>query len=270
MFLEFFKFSTNQRLTLLIMCSLGFAKGFFPLRFPRKSPRPPCFWRPFGAGSYSGICRAICAKRGREFFGCKQGKGVYLLTAAGGWEFFGCRQGKGVLLPTAAGGWEFFGCGRGEGVSLPTAVGAGSFFVAGRTKVSLYLPPQRDGFFWLQEGQRCPSTYRRRSREFFCCAWGKGVSLPTTEGDGVFWLRVGRGCPPSYRRGGDGVFWLQAERGCLSAYHRGAGAEKRPPAGGMGGGGLLRAYNWSAADTIRTHLDGETNSPYPKPYNTPY
>ena len=42
------------------------------------------------------------------------------------------------------------------------------------------------------------------------------------------------------------------------------------PAGGMGGGGLLRAYNWSAADTIRTHLDGETNSPYPKPYNTPY
>ena len=103
MFLEFFKFSTNQRLTLLIMCSLGFAKGFFPLRFPRKSPRPPCFWRPFGAGSYSGICRAICAKRGREFFGCKQGKGVYLLTAAGGWEFFGCRQGKSVLLPTAEG-----------------------------------------------------------------------------------------------------------------------------------------------------------------------
>ena len=125
MFLEFFKFSTNQRLTLLIMCSLGFAKGFFPLRFPRKSPRPPCFWRPFGAGSYSGICRAICAKRGREFFGCKQGKGVYLLTAAGGWEFFGCRQGKGVSLPTAAEGW--------------------SFLVAGGARVSLYLPPQEQG-----------------------------------------------------------------------------------------------------------------------------
>ena len=122
MFLEFFKFSTNQRLTLLIMCSLGFAKGFFPLRFPRKSPRPPCFWRPFGAGSYSGICRAICAKRGREFFGCKQGKGVYLLTAAGGWEFFGCGRGEGVLLPTAVGGWIFL--------------------VANRAKVSFYLPPR--------------------------------------------------------------------------------------------------------------------------------
>ena len=173
------------------MCCLRVCKGKFPLRIRRKTPRPPCFWRPFGAGSYSGICRAICAKRGREFFGCKQGKGVYLLTAAGGWEFFGCRRGKGVLLPTAE--------------------GAGSFLVARGARVSSFLPP-----------------------------WG------------------------------DGVFWLQAERGCLSAYHRGAGAEKRPPAGGMGGGGLLRAYNWSAADTIRTHLDGETNSPYPKPYNTPY
>ena len=67
MFLEFFKFSTNQRLTLLIMCSLGFAKGFFPLRFPRKSPRPPCFWRPFGAGFVAEYARLFAPKGDRSF-----------------------------------------------------------------------------------------------------------------------------------------------------------------------------------------------------------
>ena len=173
------------------MCCLRVCKGNFPLRIRRKTPRPPCFRRPFGAGSCSGICRAICAKR--------------------------------------------------------------------------------DGVFWLRAGQRCPSTYRRRSREFFGCAWGKGVSLPTTEGDGVFWLRVGRGCPPSYRRGGGMEFFgCRQSEGVSLPTTEGQEQKNAHPAGGMGGGGLLRAYNWSAADTIRTHLDGETNSPYPKPYNTPY
>ncbi|MDY2943343.1 MAG: hypothetical protein SOT07_06580 [Paludibacteraceae bacterium] len=95
--------------------------------------------------------------------------------------------------------------------------------------------------------------------EFFGCAWGKGVSLPTTEGDGVFWLQGGRGCLSTYHRGGwsflvagvakvsfylpprgmeffgcgrgegvslpttegMGVFWLREGQGCLSTYHRG-------------------------------------------------
>lgn len=38
------------------MCSLGFSKGNFPLRFPRKSPRPPCFGWPLAALTCSGIC----------------------------------------------------------------------------------------------------------------------------------------------------------------------------------------------------------------------
>ena len=76
-----------------------------------------------------------------------------------------------------------------------------------------YLRQKGIGVFGLQAGQRCPSTYRRRSREFFGCAWGKGVSLPTTEGDGVFWLRVGRGCPPSYRRGGMEFFGCRQSEG---------------------------------------------------------
>ena len=176
--------------------------------------------------------------------------------------------------------------------------------------MSLYLPPWEQGVFWLQAGQRCLSTYRRRGMEFFGCRRGKGVLLPTAEGAGSFLVahgaKVSLYLPPKEQ----GVFWLQAERGCLSTYHRGGwsflvargarvssflppwggmeffgcrqsegvslptteGQEQKNahPAGGMGGGGLLRAYNWSAADTIRTHLDGETNSPYPKPYNTPY
>ena len=135
------------------MCCLRVCKGNFPLRIRRKTPRPPCFRRPFGAGSCSGICRAICAKR--------------------------------------------------------------------------------DGVFWLREGQRCLSTYRRWGWEFFGCRQGKGVSLPTTEGMGVFWLREGRGCLSTYRR-------------------RSREQNTAHPAGGMGGGGRLRAYNWSEADTIRT------------------
>ncbi|MDY2942350.1 MAG: hypothetical protein SOT07_01450, partial [Paludibacteraceae bacterium] len=111
------------------------------------------------------------------------------------------------------GGWDFFGCRRGEGVSLPTAVGM--------------------GVFWLQAGRGCLSTNRRGSREFFGCKQGEGVSLSTTEGDGVFWLREGRGCLSTYRR-------------------RSREQKNAHPAGGMGGGGLLRAYNWSEADTIRT------------------
>ena len=220
MFLEFFKFSTNQRLTLLIMCSLGFAKGFFPLRFPRKSPRPPCFWRPFGAGSYSGICRAICAKRGREFFGCKQGKGVYLLTAAGGWEFFGCRQGKGVLLPTAAGGWEFFGCRQDKGVSLPTAAEGWIFLVAGGAKVSFYLPPKEQGVFLLRVGKRCLSTYHRGGWSFLV-ARGARVSSFLPPWGGWSFLVAGRArvslcLPPRGRsrktptRRRDGRWWAIA------------------------------------------------------------
>ena len=153
------------------MCCLRVCKGNFPLRIRRKTPRPPCFRRPFGAGSCSGICRAICAKR----------DGVFWLQA-----------GRGCLSTYHRGGW--------------------SFLVARGARVSSFLPP------W-------------GGMEFFGCRQSEGVSLPTTEG--------------------------QEQKNAH-------------PAGGMGGGGLLRAYNWSAADTIRTHLDGETNSPYPKPYNTPY
>ena len=181
MFLEFFKFSTNQRLTLLIMCSLGFAKGFFPLRFPRKSPRPPCFWRPFGAGSCSGICRAICAKRDGVFW-LREGRGCLSTYRRGSREFFCCRQDKGVSLPTAAEGWIFL--------------------VAGGAKVSFYLPPKEQGVFLLRVGKRCLSTYHRGGwsflvargarvssflppwggMEFFGCRQSEGVSLPTTEG----------------------------------------------------------------------------------------
>ena len=123
MFLEFFKFSTNQRLTLLIMCSLGFAKGFFPLRFPRKSPRPPCFWRPFGAGFVAEYARLFAPKGDRSFL-VAGGARVSLNLPPWGMEFFGCRRGEGVSLPTAAGagsrktptpqaGWAVVGdCGR--------------------------------------------------------------------------------------------------------------------------------------------------------------
>ena len=123
MFLEFFKFSTNQRVTLLIMCSLGFAKGFFPLRFPRKSPRPPCFWRPFGAGFVAEYARLFAPKGDRSFWVAGRAK-VSLYLSPRGMEFFGCRRGEGVSLPTAAGagsrktptpqaGWAVVGdCGR--------------------------------------------------------------------------------------------------------------------------------------------------------------
>ena len=59
-----------------------------------------------------------------------------------------------------------------------------SFLVAGGAKVSLYLPPRGMGVFWLRVGQRCLSTYRRGSREFFGCRRGEGVSLPTAAGAG--------------------------------------------------------------------------------------
>ena len=169
--------------------------------------------------------------RGMGVFWLQEGRGCLSTYRRGSREFFGCRQDKGVSLPTAAEGW--------------------SFLVAGGAKVSFYLPPKEQGVFLLRVGERCLSTYHRGGwsflvargarvssflppwggMEFFGCRQSEGVSLPTTEG--------------------------QEQKNAH-------------PAGGMGGGGLLRAYNWSAADTIRTHLDGETNSPYPKPYNTPY
>ncbi len=43
----------------LICCWLGFAKGKFPLRFPRKSPRPPCFVCPLSVLAFSGICEQV-------------------------------------------------------------------------------------------------------------------------------------------------------------------------------------------------------------------
>ena len=140
MFLEFFKFSTNQRLTLLIMCSLGFAKGFFPLRFPRKSPRPPCFWRPFGACYCGGICRAICAAR-RGFALLQAGQIVSILPLLG----------EGVFWLRA-----------GQIVSLFSPRGAGSFLVRAGLIVSLFSPrglgaakrppSRRDGRWWAIAG----------------------------------------------------------------------------------------------------------------------
>ena len=130
-------------------------------------------------------------------------------------------------------GMEFFGCKQGEGVSLPTDEGDGSFLVAGGAKVSLYLPPWEQGVFWLQEGRGCLSIYHRGGWSFLV-AGGARVSLYL---------------PPQR----DGVFWLQEGRGCLSTYRRRSREQKNAhPAGGMGGGGRLRAYNWSEADTIRT------------------
>ena len=207
--------------------------------------------------------------RGWEFFGCGRGEGVSLPTTEGMGVFW-LREGRGCLSTYRRGSREFFGCRQDKGVSLPTAAEGWSFLVAGGAKVSFYLPPQRDGVFWLQEGQRCPSTYRRRSREFFGCAWGKGVSLPTTEGAGSF--LVARGAKVSLYLPPRGMefFGCAWGEGVLLPTAEGQEQKNAHPAGGMGGGGLLRAYNWSAADTIRTHLDGETNSPYPKPYNTPY
>ena len=174
------------------MCCLRVCKGNFPLRIRRKTPRPPCFRRPFGAGSCSGICRAICAKRDGVFW-LQAGRGCLSTYRRWGWSFLVAGGAKvSLYLPP----WEqgVFGCKQGEGVSLPTTEGAGSFLVASRAKVSLYLPPWEQEVFWLQEGRGCLSTYRRRSRE----------------------------------------------------------QKNAHPAGGMGGGGRLRAYNWSEADTIRT------------------
>ena len=181
------------------MCCLRVCKGNFPLRIRRKTPRPPCFRRPFGAGSCSGICRAICAKRDGVFW-LREGQRCLSTYRRWGWEFFGCRQGKGVLLPTAVGDGVFW-LQAGRGCLSTYRRGGWSFLVAGGARVSLYLPPQRDGVFWLQEGRGCLSTYRRRSRE----------------------------------------------------------QKNAHPAGGMGGGGRLRAYNWSEADTIRT-LCGRVNN----------
>ena len=144
------------------MCCLRVCKGNFPLRIRRKTPRPPCFRRPFGAGSCSGICRAICAKRDGVFW-LQAGQRCLSTYRRGGWEFFGCGRGERVSLPTTR-GMEFFGCGRGKGVSLPTAVGAGSFLGASRARGSLYRPP--------------------RGMEFFGCRRGEGVSLPTAAGAG--------------------------------------------------------------------------------------
>ena len=170
------------------MCCLRVCKGNFPLRIRRKTPRPPCFRRPFGAGSCSGICRAICAKRDGVFW-LREGQRCLSTYRRWGWEFFGCRQGKGVLLPTAVG----------------------------------------DGVFWLQAGRGCLSTYRRGGMEFFGCRRGEGVSLPTTEGDGVFWLRMGQRCLSTYHRGG-WSFWVAGRtRVSLNLPPWEQGAEHRPP-----------------------------------------
>ena len=144
------------------MCCLRVCKGNFPLRIRRKTPRPPCFRRPFGAGSCSGICRAICAKRDGVFW-LRAGQRCPSTYRRWGWSFLVAGRAR-VSLYLPPRGWEFFGCGRGKGVSLPTAEGAGSFLVAGRARVSLYLPP--------------------RGMEFFGCRRGEGVSLPTAAGAG--------------------------------------------------------------------------------------
>ena len=126
------------------MCCLRVCKGNFPLRIRRKTPRPPCFRRPFGAGSCSGICRAICAKRDGVFW-LQAGRGCLSTYRRWGWSFlvaggarvslylpprgmgvFWLQAGRGCLSTYRRRGMEFFGCRRGEGVSLPTAAGAGS------------------------------------------------------------------------------------------------------------------------------------------------
>ena len=149
-----------------------------------------------------------------------------------GWSFLVASRAK-VSFYLPPWGMEFFGCKQGEGVSLPTTEG--------------------DGVFWLQAGRGCLSTYRRGSREFLSCRQGKGCPSTYHRGDGSFWVagraKVSLYLPPREQ----GVFWLQEGRGCLSTYRRRSREQKNAhPAGGMGGGGRLRAYNWSEADTIRT------------------
>ena len=163
------------------MCCLRVCKGIFPLRIRRKTPRPPCFRRPFGAGSCSGICRAICAKRDGVFW-LRAGRGCLSTYHRGGWSFlvaggakvslylppqgmgvFWLREGQRCLSTYRRWGWEFFGCRQGKGVLLPTAVG--------------------DGVFWLQAGRGCLSTYRRG---------GQGAEKrPPRRRDGRWWAIAG-------------------------------------------------------------------------------
>ena len=186
------------------MCCLRVCKGNFPLRIRRKTPRPPCFRRPFGAGSCSGICRAICAKRDGVFW-LRAGRGCLSTYHRGGWSFlvaggakvslylpmrgmevFLLREGQRCLSTYRRGGMEFFGCGRGKGVSLPTAEGAGSFLVAGRARVSLYLPPRCREFFGCRQGKGVYLLTAAGGWEFFGCGRGEGVLLPTAVGGWIF------------------------------------------------------------------------------------
>lgn len=161
MFLEFFKFSTNQRLTLLIMCSLGFAKGFFPLRFPRKSPRPPCFWRPFGAGFVAEYARLFAPKGDRSFWVAGRAKVSFYLPPKEQGVFW-LRMGQRCLSTYHRGGW--------------------SFLVARGARVSSFLPPWGDGVFWLQAERGCLSAYHR----------GAGAEKrPPRRRDGRWWAIAG-------------------------------------------------------------------------------
>ena len=85
-------------------------------------------------------------QKGIGVFWLQEGRGCLSTYRRGSREFFGCRQDKGVSLPTAAEGW--------------------SFLVAGGAKVSFYLPPKEQGVFWLRVGQRCLSTYHRGGWSF--------------------------------------------------------------------------------------------------------
>ena len=182
------------------MCCLRVCKGKFPLRIRRKTPRPPCFRRPFGAGSCSGICRAICAKRD-GVFGLREGQRCLSTYRRRGMEFFGCRRGEGVSLPTAVGDGVFW-LQEGRACLSTYHEGDGSFWVAGRARVSLYLPPRGMGVFWLQAGRGCLSTYPRGGWSFLVAGRAK-VSLylppqeqgaekrPPRRRDGRWWAIAG-------------------------------------------------------------------------------
>ena len=94
---------------------------------------------------------------------------------------------------------------------------------------------------------------RKKGMEFFGCGRGKGVSLPTAEGAGSF-LVTGRGRESLYLppRGREFFGYRQGEGVSLPTAAGGREQKNAHPASGIGGGGLLRAYNWSEADTIRT------------------
>ena len=77
----------------------------------------------FGCEQGEGV--SLPTTEGDGVFWLREGQRCLSTYPRGGWSFL-VAGGARVSLYLPPRGWEFFGCKQGEGVSLPTAAGAGS------------------------------------------------------------------------------------------------------------------------------------------------